>query len=120
MPDVHPAEQVVRRYIERSGALDAPGLAACFFPDAGLNGFLGPRMVAGSAALYVEDVRRMANAGADMSAYKATVQAFHATGGIAAATVSMEGFNQASFIDYLHLLQRDGEWRSISKTFTTL
>ncbi len=120
MPDTHPAEQVVRRYIECSGTLDAQGLAACFSPDAGLNGFLGAQAVAGSADLYIKDVQRMAGAGTDMSAYKAAVTAFDATGGIATATVSMEGFAGMRFVDYLHLVQRDGEWRIVSKTFTTL
>ena len=120
MPETHPAEQVVQRYIECSGTLDAQGLAACFSPDASLNGFLGPQPVAGSADLYIKDVRRMAGAGADMSAYKAAVTAFDATGGIAAATVGMEGLAGTRFVDYLHLVQRDGEWRIVSKTFTTL
>lgn len=120
MPEIHPAEQVVRRYIECSGTLDAQGLAACFFLDASLNGFLGPQAVAGSARLYVEDVQQMAGAGADMSAYKAVVTAFNATGNIAAATVSMEGLAGARFVDHLHLVQRDGEWRIVSKIFTTL
>ena len=49
MPEIHPAEQLVRRYIECFGALNAHDLAACFFPDAGLSGFLGSQAVAGSA-----------------------------------------------------------------------
>ncbi len=119
MPEKHPAQQVERRYIECSGTLDAQGLAACFSPDASLNGFLGPQAVAGSADLYIEDVQRMASAGTDMSAYKAAVTACDATGDIAAATVSMEGFAGTRFVDHLHLVQRDGEWRIVSKIFTT-
>ena len=63
--------------------------------------FLGPQAVAGSANLYVDDVRGMAGAGADMSAYNAAMTAFDATGDGAAATASMEGFAGVRFVDYL-------------------
>lgn len=55
-----------------------------------------------------------------MSAYSASITAFDVTGDVANATVSMEGFAGARFVDYLHLMNRDGGWQIVSKTFTTL
>jgi len=116
----HPAALVVQRYIDLSGALDASGLTECFASNASLNGYLGPKPVVGGISLYIDDVRRLAESGAVMSAYRASITMFAVTGDVATATVSMEGFAGAQFVDYLHLMQHDGAWRIVAKTFTTV
>ncbi|GAN77581.1 nuclear transport factor 2 family protein [Acidisphaera rubrifaciens] len=120
MDDVHPARAVVARYMEMSGRLDAEGLAACFAPQAGLHGHLGAKVLSATAEAYVADVRRLAAAQTSMTAYQAEMVEFAATGGIARATVRMDGFAGRGFVDYLHLMEQDGTWRIVGKTFTTL
>ena len=119
MSDEHPARAVVRRYIELSGRLDADGLTACFAPQAGLHGHLGTKVLAATADAYVADVRRLAAAQTAMAEYRAEIVDFAATGGIARATVHMDGFAGRRFVDYLQLMERDGTWQIVGKTFTT-
>lgn len=111
--------ETVERYIDRSGALDADGLASCFVDGAGLYGYLGPQAVIGTIELYLADVKRLAAASTDMSAYSATINSHEATGQVARATVLMEGFAGVGFTDHLLLMQIAGEWKIISKAFTT-
>ena len=120
MTDKHAARDVVQRYIDCSGALDADGLARCFDPHAKLCGYLGPKAIVGEAGIFLADVKRLAGAGTDMTGYRASIVAFDANGKVANATVSMEGFAGARFVDYLQLMEQDGAWRIVSKTFTTL
>lgn len=119
MSDEHPARAVVQRYMELSGRLDADGLAACFVPQAGLHGHLGTKVLAATAEAYVADVRRLAAAHTPMTDYQAEMVEFAATDGIARATVRMDGFAGRRFVDYLHLMEQDGAWRIVGKTFTT-
>jgi len=120
MSSDHPAREVVQRYIDCSGALDADGLTGCFAPTASLRGYLGPTLIDGAADIYIKDVRRMAGAGKDMSGYQASIVAFEATGNVASAIVNMAGFAGAGFTDYLHLMAGADGWRIVSKTFTTV
>ena len=41
------------------------------------------------------------------------------TGNAASATLKEYGFGGFNFTDYMHLLKRDGQWKIISKTFST-
>ena len=40
-------------------------------------------------------------------------------GNAAAVTIQEHGFGAHNFTDFMHLLKRDGEWKIISKTFST-
>ena len=42
------------------------------------------------------------------------------TGRIASATLQERGFLGLDFTDYFHLVEVDGQWQIVSKTFTTL
>jgi len=60
----------------------------------------------------------MAESGAP---YKADVSAIHVAGRVASATVEESGFFGAmSFVNYFHLLNMEGDWKIVSKTFQSL
>lgn len=120
MGDEGPARAVVERYMALSGRLDAEGLAVCFAPQAGLHGHLGAKVLSATADAYVADVRRLAAAQTSMADYRAELVEFAVTGGIARATVRMDGFAGRRFVDYLHLMEQDGAWHIVGKTFTTV
>jgi len=117
-------EQAVRRmiqqYIDGTYQGDVKSLRDCFHPKAVMNGYLHEQLLIGGPEPFFEDMEStpsMAKAG---TPYKGEITFLDVVGNIASATVKETGFgDDMAFTDYFHLLREQGEWKIISKTFTT-
>lgn len=118
MSDPAAAKAVIEEYVAACRARSVERLEAIFHPDALMSGYLmGQRLVGTPQPFY--DAVRNAPADAIGSSYRAEVTAVAVTGQVASVTLEEQGFLGLSFTDYFHLLQADGRWQIVSKTFTT-
>ena len=110
---------VIEQYINSYINADLPALQDVFAPDAIMNGYVAGRLVEGTPEPFFQQVA--ANPPLKSSGHPLEYQIEHisVTGNAAAVLLREVGFGQFNFTDYMHLLKRNGEWKIISKTFTT-
>ena len=56
----------------------------------------------------------------DPTKYVAQIDVFDVFGDMATARVVMEGESGISFVDFHHLLKKDGEWKIVSKVYAKI
>ena len=64
----------------------------------------------------VENSPALTESGAD---YRAVISSIEVVGRVASAVLKEEGFFNNNFTDFFHLMKKDGQWKIISKTYTT-
>ena len=100
---------------------DIPQLQSVFHSQASMCGYLGPDLLLGGPEPFFADLGSrppMADSGAP---YKAEISSIEVNGRAASATLTESGFFGAfGFVNYFTLLNADGEWKIISKTFASL
>lgn len=114
--DVH---EVIQKYIHGSYYGDADTLRSIFFPEAIMCGDYQGTLRFGTPDSFfdlVEDSRSLEESGED---YKAVISSIEVVGDVASAVLKEEGFFNANFTDFFHLMKKDDEWKIISKTYTT-
>lgn len=112
--------KVVQQYIDGTYKGDVKALRDCFHPKAVMNGFLQDQLLLGGPEPFLENIENnpsMAEAGVP---YKGEITFVDLVGNVASVTIKETGFaGSMNFTDYFHLLKEQGEWKIISKTFTT-
>ena len=112
---------VMERYVEAVYKADVDTLRGLFHPEAVMSGYLGDTLLAGSPGPFLLDVGgrpSMESAGAP---YQSHILDIHASSRTAGLRVEETGFFGAySFVNYFHLLNVEGEWKIVSKTFESL
>lgn len=112
--------KVVQQYIDGTYQGDVKALRDCFHPKAVMNGYLQDQLLIGGPEPFFENMQNapsMAEAGAP---YKGEIIFVDVVGSVASVTIKETGFGGSmAFTDYFHLLKDQGEWKIISKTFTT-
>jgi len=119
------AEAAVRAVLDGyAGAVyhgDVETLKDIFHPQACMNGYLGDKLLLGGPEPFLADIGShppMAESGAP---FKAEFSAIHVSSRTATATLHETGFfGTGKFVNYFHLLNDNGEWKIISKTFESL
>lgn len=114
-------KQVMQNYMDGTFQADIEKLKSAFHPNAVMNGYLGPDCVLATPSVFVEDIASAPSMASQGDAYQAEIESIRIEGNVAAVVVSETGFRgAATLVDFFHLIKTDGEWKIISKLFTTL
>jgi hypothetical protein len=112
---------VMERYVDAVYRADVETLRGIFHPDAFMGGYLGDDLLIGDPEPFLLDVGgrpSMAEAG---HPYQADISRVEVKGRAATATLNETGFfGSVSFVNYYGLLEVDGVWMIVSKTFASL
>lgn len=110
-------KKVIQTYIQGTKTGDTKLLKSVFHEKAILSGDLGPQKLVGeSPEIFFRDIEGYKAP----ETYQAVIGEITITGEIASATIEERGLKNANFVNVFHLQQIDGEWKIISKLFTTL
>lgn len=114
-------KEVIRNYSEGTFEADAAKLEKAFHPNAVMNGFLGGEMLIATPKAFIEDMVSNPSMASENSPYNLEIESIRIEGDIADVIISQTGFRgSTSFVDCFHMIKADGEWKIISKLFTTL
>ena len=114
-------KEVIQRYIDGTYCADIPMLKSVFHEKAVMNGYLGPDMILADPAPFLEDIASAPSMKSKNDAYKAEIGTIQIEGNVASAVLYETGFRgEASLADFFHLIKTEGNWRIISKLFTTI
>jgi hypothetical protein len=112
--------QVVQRYIDGSYSGSVDTLRKVFHPNALMAGYLQGQLVIGTPEPFFADIEKHPSMAGSNAPYKAEIKSVDVAGQIASVILVETGFfGVMSFTDYFHLLKEHGEWKIISKTFTS-
>ena len=112
---------VMERYVEAAFKADVDTLRDLFHPAAVMSGYLGDNLLAGSPEPFLADVGGRPSMESTGAPYKADILDIHASSLTASLRLEETGFfGVGSFVNYFHLLNTDGEWRIVSKTFQSV
>ena len=113
--------KVLERYMQGTYTADIPLLESVFHPQAWMTGFLGEQLLLGTPVPFLDDMASQPSMKELGQPYKAEIRDLEVNGFIAKATVHETGFRgTVELVDHFHLLCQNGEWKIISKTFTTV
>lgn len=110
---------VLTRYVESYLQADVDALRDVFADDAVMNGYVGERLVTGSPEVFIQNVGKAPPIVSLGGTPTYEIGEVEVIGNVAAVTVRELGFGALNFIDYMHLLKRNGVWKIVSKTFST-
>lgn len=119
LSDYEAVREVIQKYIYGSGNGEAEVLRGIFFPEALMSGDFQGTIRIGSPESFFERVQNspaLVESGDD---YKAIISSIEVVGDVASAVLKEEGFFDNNFTDFFHLMKKDGQWKIISKTYTT-
>ena len=114
-------KELIQRYIDGTYLADIPMLKSVFHEKAVMNGYLGPNLLLADPAPFLEDMGSSPSMQSNNDPYKAEIKSITIEGDVASAALYETGFRgEASLVDFFHCIKTDGEWKIISKLFTTL
>ena len=119
LSDYEAVRDVIQKYIDGSCHGDADALRSIFFDGAIMSGNYKGTLRFGTPDSFFtldENSPSLHESGAE---YKAVISSIEIVGDVAGAVLKEEGFFDANFTDFFHLMKKDGEWKIISKTYTT-
>lgn len=112
--------KIIQSYIDGTFTGNVEALRNCFHPNAVMNGFLGDQLLLGGPEPFFENMAQAPSMSEGGAPYQGNITWVEVVGNIASATLKETGFGgDLTFTDYFHLLKEQGEWKIISKTFTT-
>lgn len=119
--EIRKIKEVIKNYTEGTFTANAAQLAQAFHPQAVMNGFLGGEMLITTPQVFIDNVAGSPAMSAQGFAYNAEIESIVIEGSIAAVTLSETGFmGSGRFVNFFHLIKDNGEWKIISKLFTTI
>ena len=112
---------VMENYMKGTYEADEALLKSVFHEKAIMNGFLGSQTVLADPSAFIADMMSAPSMKSQGDAYQAEIEQIRIDGDIAFVTVSETGFRgSGKLVDHFHLIKLDGEWKVISKLFTTV
>lgn len=120
--ELEAVKKVVQNYIDGTYNADIDLLKSVFHDQAIMTGYMGNDLMIAVPAAFIEDIASHPSMKESGAPYEAEVTHLTVTGNIAEAVVAESGFfGDGKLEDHFHLLKdSDGEWKIISKCFTTL
>ncbi|MCH1983478.1 nuclear transport factor 2 family protein [Ruminococcus sp. OA3] len=119
--DVEQIKNLLDNYFEAVKHADIESLKTIFSEEAAMYGYLGDVCLSGTPEPFFQDLASkpsMAEQGTDC---RYVVTSVHVTGKIATASIAVDNFFGAAYVeDYFHLVKSDDTWKIVCKTFTTL
>jgi hypothetical protein len=117
MSEQEAVRRVVQEYIDACQAGSVERLRAIFHENALMTGYLAGQFLIGPPEPFFDAVRNAPPPAA--GTYQAKIGAIEVTGDVASAVLNESGYLGLDFTDYFHLARIDGNWRIVSKTFTS-
>lgn len=113
--------ECIQNYIDGTFEADIEKLKRCFAPQAVMNGFLNGGMMCSTPQPFIDDIASSPSMKEQNCSYEAAILSETITGQIASVIVKETGFrNTATMENHFHLMKMDGQWKIVSKLFTTL
>ena len=114
-------KNLLERYFDAVYRADIGTLKTIFHEKASMNGYLGPDLLIGTPEPFFADLSSKPSMEANKDDCRCVITNLQVTGGIAEATLFVDGFYGAATIeDHFHLVKEAGAWKIVCKTFTTL
>ena len=110
---------VVETYIAGTYEADADKLRGAFADNAAMSGYLDGQLLEGTPEPFIQDVTSKPSLKSSGAGYEANIEHVSITGNVASVVMRETGFGPFNFTNYFHLLQKNGEWKIVSKTFTS-
>ncbi|KPK22888.1 MAG: hypothetical protein AMK69_18930 [Nitrospira bacterium SG8_3] len=112
--------KVIQNYIDGTYQGDAKLLRDCFHKNAVMNGYLEEQLLMGGPEPFFENIENNPSMAEGGAPYKGEIASIDVVGNVASVTLKETGFGGSmAFTDYFHLIKEAGQWKIISKTFTT-
>lgn len=115
--DIEQISATLEKYIQGSLNADIALLKSIFHPQAGMFGYLGPNLLAGTPEPFFAHLAGAPSHAAQGKPYRARIASIEVSGNAASAKLVEDGFADLDFVDYFHLLKVDGKWLIVAKTF---
>ena len=112
--------RVLKDYMEASYTADVPLLKTTFHPEALMSGFLEDELYIGSPEPFYDDLQDNPSSKESGEAYRAQVAFIHVDGPVASAAIVEDSLLGMNYVNHFHLLKIQGEWKIISKIYTTV
>jgi hypothetical protein len=113
--------KVIENYQEGTYKADIEKLKSVFHEKAVMNGYIGPDLLMGDPAPFIDDIASAPSMESNGDSYQGEIESIHIEGNVATVVFSETGFRgEASLVDFFHLIKVEGNWYIISKTFTTV
>lgn len=114
------ARGILQNYIEATYLGDVEALRKCFHPKASMSGYLGSERILGGPEPFLETIGANPSMAKSNAPYVGRIVSLELVGKVASARIEETGFaGELAFTDWFHLIEEDGEWKIVSKTFTT-
>lgn len=121
MDQMEQVKEVLKRYMEGTYTANIPMLKSVFHKEARMVGYLGEQLLIGTPEPFIADMGSQASMKELGQPYQAEIRDVEVNGGVAKATIHETGFRgSVELVDHFHLLCENGEWKIVSKTFTTI
>jgi hypothetical protein len=111
---------VLDEYIEASYTGNVPSLKTVFHPDALMSGYLINELDIGTPEPFYVELTETPSAKETGEPYQAEIVFIHINGPLASAAIVEERLLGMNYINHFHLLKIEGEWRIISKIYTSV
>ncbi|MCZ7665272.1 MAG: nuclear transport factor 2 family protein [Thermoleophilia bacterium] len=119
--DNQAVREVLERYVDATFRADVEAVRQTFHPGASMAGYLGDQLLVGTPEPFLTDVGSRPSMAESDAPYRAEISSIEVSGRAASATLTESGFfGVMSFVNYFTLLETEGDWKIISKTFTSL
>lgn len=112
--------EVVKRYMDAVYRADVDTLKTIFHEEASMNGYLGDTMLIGTPQPFYDDISSKPSMQAGGIDCSYTITSLQVNGKIAMVEMHVYNFyGVVDVIDAFHLLNVNGTWRIVCKTFTS-
>ena len=119
--DEKAVRELIGRYIDGTYQADIEKLKGVFHEKAVMNGYLGELLIMGDPSPFFEDLAGSPSMLSNNDPYKAEITNITIEGNTAAVTLYETGFRgSVSLVNFHQCIKTDGEWKIISKLFTTI
>lgn len=108
---------VIEQYCEGARAGDLARVQATFHPDARMSGYLQGQAMVGTPEPFYDAVRNAPAPAKSGEPYRKEIVRIDVAGPIASVTLVEGPYLGMHFTEFFHLLQLDGRWCIVSKTF---
>jgi hypothetical protein len=112
---------VMERYVKAVYHADVDTLRGLFHPRASMSGYLGDDLLVDTPEPFFADLGGRPSMAASGHPYQGIISNVEVMGRAATATLVEHGFfGVFSFVNYYHLLDIEGQWKIVSKTFSPI
>ncbi len=111
---------VLEQYIDASYTGNVPLLKTVFHPKALMAGYLDDALDIGTPEPFYVELEETPSSKETGEQYHAEIAFIHIAGQMASAAIIEGNLLGMNYVNHFHLLKIDGEWRIVSKIYTTV